>query len=153
MALRNHTVCGCEIHRCQCFMCPFPFMPARFSLKHINSGTTLSIPKLTNWLLVRLISSGALPKIELSREKTIMNRIKRYPMWTIAVFMLNIGSIVGGAFAGAALVQAGHAPEAALAAAAPPVRQAAAMPATFAPVVKAETLHSRSEIRLGSAKL
>ncbi len=58
-------------------------------------------------------------------------------MWTIAAFMLSIGSIAGGAFAGAALVQAGHAPEAALAAAAPPVRQAAAMPATFAPVVKA----------------
>jgi len=58
-------------------------------------------------------------------------------MWTIAVFMLSIGSIAGGAFAGAALVQAGHAPEAALAAAAPPVRQAVAMPATFAPVVKA----------------
>jgi len=112
-------------------------MPARFSLKHINSGTTLSIPKLTNWLLVRLISSGALPKITLSREKTIMNRINRYSMWTIAAFILSIGSIAGGAFAGAALVQAGHAPEAALAAAAPPVRQAAAMPATFAPVVKA----------------
>src|SRR5438552_13677268 len=137
MALRNHTVCGCEIHRCQSFMCPFQFMPARFSLKHINSGTTLSIPKLTNWLLVRLISSGALPKITLSREKTIMNRINRYSMWTIAAFILTIGSIAGGAFAGAALVQAGHAPEAALAAAAPPVRQAAAMPATFAPVVKA----------------
>src|SRR5947207_3530634 len=66
-----------------------------------------------------------------------MNRINRYSMWTIAAFILTIGSIAGGAFAGAALVQAGHAPEAALAAAAPPVRQAAAMPATFAPVVKA----------------
>ncbi len=66
-----------------------------------------------------------------------MNRTNRYSMWTIAAFILTIGSIAGGAFAGAALVQAGHAPEAALAAAAPPVRQAAAMPATFAPVVKA----------------
>jgi len=45
--------------------------------------------------------------------------------------------MAGGAFVGASMVQAGHAPEAAAAAAAPPVREAATMPATFAPVVKA----------------
>jgi len=45
--------------------------------------------------------------------------------------------MAGGAFVGASMIQAGHAPEAAVAAAAPPVREAATMPATFAPVVKA----------------
>jgi serine protease Do len=58
-------------------------------------------------------------------------------MWVIAALLLCIGSIAGGAFVGASMVQAGHAPEAALAAAAPPVREAATMPATFAPVVRA----------------
>src|SRR5262249_47058113 len=43
----------------------------------------------------------------------------------------------GGAFVGVSMVQAGHAPAAAVAAAAPPVREPATMPATFAPVVKA----------------
>jgi len=56
--------------------------------------------------------------------------------------MLTIGSIVGGAiaggaFVGASVMQAGRAPEAAVAAAAPAVREAATMPATFSPVVKA----------------
>jgi serine protease Do len=51
--------------------------------------------------------------------------------------LLALGSMAGGAFVGASMVQAGHAPEAAVAAAAPVVREAATMPATFAPVVKA----------------
>jgi serine protease Do len=51
--------------------------------------------------------------------------------------MLTLGSMAGGAFVGASMVQAGHAPEAAVAAAVPPVREAANMPATFSPVVKA----------------
>src|SRR5216117_10151 len=66
-----------------------------------------------------------------------MNRISRYPMWIVIVLMLSIGSIGGGAFVGASMVHAGHAPEAAVAAAAPPVREPATMPATFSPVVKA----------------
>ena len=66
-----------------------------------------------------------------------MNRITRYPTWLVAALMLTLGSMAGGAFVGASMVQAGHAPEAAVAAAAPPVREAANMPATFAPVVKA----------------
>jgi len=57
-------------------------------------------------------------------------------MWIVIVLMLSIGSIAGGAFVGASMVHAGHAPEAAVAAAAPPVREPATMPATFAPVVK-----------------
>ena len=67
----------------------------------------------------------------------MMNRITRYPMWLLAALMLTLGSMAGGAFVGASMVQAGHAPGAAVAAAAPPVREAANMPATFAPVVKA----------------
>src|SRR5215510_13359066 len=66
-----------------------------------------------------------------------MNRITRYPMWVIAALILSIGSMAGGAFVGASIMRAGHAPEAAVAAAAPPVREAATMPRTFAPVVKA----------------
>jgi len=69
--------------------------------------------------------------------KTKMNRINRYPVWIIAALMLAIGSMAGGAFVGASMVQAGHAPAAAVAAAAPPVRELATMPATFSPVVKA----------------
>src|SRR6185295_13835218 len=65
-----------------------------------------------------------------------MNRIRRYQMWIVAAIMLSLGSIAGGAFVGASIMQAGHAPEAAVAAAAPAVREAATMPATFAPVVK-----------------
>jgi len=51
--------------------------------------------------------------------------------------MLIVGSMAGGAFVGASMVQASHAPESAFAVAAPPVREAVSMPATFAPVVKA----------------
>ena len=66
-----------------------------------------------------------------------MNWKTKYPTWVVAAFMLIVGSMAGGAFVGASMVQAGHAPEAALTAAAPPVREAVNMPATFAPVVKA----------------
>jgi serine protease Do len=58
-------------------------------------------------------------------------------MLLVAVLMLTLGSMAGGAFVGASMIQAGHAPGAAVAAAAPPVREAVNMPATFAPVVKA----------------
>ena len=57
-------------------------------------------------------------------------------MWIVAAIMLSLGSIAGGAFVGASIMQAGHAPAAAVAAAAPAVREAATMPGTFAPVVK-----------------
>ena len=67
----------------------------------------------------------------------MMNRKTRYPMWLLAALMLTLGSMAGGAFVGASMVQAGHAPGPAVAAAAPPVREAVNMPATFAPVVKA----------------
>jgi Do/DeqQ family serine protease len=66
-----------------------------------------------------------------------MNRISKYPVWVIAALMLSIGAMAGGAFVGSSMVQAGHAPESAVAAAAPAVREAVNMPATFAPVVKA----------------
>ena len=66
-----------------------------------------------------------------------MNRITRYPAWIAAALMLTIGSMAGGAFVGASITHGAHAPEAAVAAAAPPVREAATMPATFSPVVKA----------------
>ena len=65
-----------------------------------------------------------------------MNRITKYPLWIGAAIMLTIGSMAGGALVGGASMLAGHAPEAAVAAAAPVVREAATMPATFAPVVK-----------------
>src|SRR5687767_1065890 len=65
-----------------------------------------------------------------------MKRMTRYQMWIAAAIMLGIGSMGGGAFVGAAAMQAGNAPEAAVAAAAPQVREAATMPTTFAPVVK-----------------
>ena len=45
--------------------------------------------------------------------------------------------MAGGAFVGASMVQAGHAPAAAVAAAAAPVRELVTMPGTFSPVVKA----------------
>lgn len=64
-----------------------------------------------------------------------MNRIARYPMWAVAVVMLSIGSIAGGAFVGGSAMLAGHAPVAAVAAA-PPVTEPVTMPTTFAPVVK-----------------
>ena len=60
-----------------------------------------------------------------------MYRATRYPVWVIAALMLTIGSIAGGAF------MRGSAIKAEPAAAAPVVREAATMPATFAPVVKA----------------
>jgi serine protease Do len=66
-----------------------------------------------------------------------MNRITRYPAWVIAALMLIVGSMAGGAFVGASITHGARAPEAAVAAAAPPVREAATMPATFSPVVKA----------------
>jgi Do/DeqQ family serine protease len=44
--------------------------------------------------------------------------------------------LIAGAFVGGTMMQASHAPEAAVAAAAPPVREAATMPTTFSPVVK-----------------
>ncbi len=66
-----------------------------------------------------------------------MNRISKYPMWIIAALMLSIGSMAGGAFVGVSMMHAAHAPESVLTAAAPAVREAVTMPATFAPVVKA----------------
>src|SRR5438128_8233482 len=75
--------------------------------------------------------------MELSRDYRIMIRLIRYQTWLVAGLMLIVGSMAGGAFVGASMVQASHAPESAFAVAAPPVRQAVAMPATFAPVVKA----------------
>ena len=66
-----------------------------------------------------------------------MIRLIRYQTWLIAGLMLLVGSMAGGAFVGATMVHASRAPESAIAAAAPPVREAVSMPATFAPVVKA----------------
>jgi serine protease Do len=66
-----------------------------------------------------------------------MNWINRYPKWIVTTLLLGIGSMIGGAFVGASMMHAGRAPEAVAVAAAPPVREAAMMPATFAPVVKA----------------
>jgi Do/DeqQ family serine protease len=66
-----------------------------------------------------------------------MNRISKYPAWVIAALLLSLASMAGGAFVGSSLMQAGGAPEAAAAAVAPQVREAATMPATFSPVVKA----------------
>src|SRR5262249_21606920 len=65
------------------------------------------------------------------RKKQIMNRLSHYKVWIVASIMLALGALVG-----AGAMQAGRAPSAALSAAAPPVRTAATMPATFAPVVK-----------------
>ena len=65
-----------------------------------------------------------------------MNRLTRYPIWVVAVIMLGIGSMVGGALVGGSAILAGHAPEAVAVAAGPALREAATMPATFAPVVK-----------------
>src|SRR5213594_1877405 len=66
-----------------------------------------------------------------------MTRLIRYQTWLLAGLMLIVGSMAGGAFVGASMVHASRAPEAAFAAAAPPVRETVSMPATFAPVVKA----------------
>jgi Do/DeqQ family serine protease len=56
-------------------------------------------------------------------------------MWVVAAVMLSIGSMAGGAMVGGSGILAGQAPESA--AVAPAVREAATMPGTFAPVVKA----------------
>jgi Do/DeqQ family serine protease len=56
-------------------------------------------------------------------------------MWVVALVMLSIGSIAGGAFVGSSAMLAGHAPAAAVAAATP-VSEPVTMPSTFAPVVK-----------------
>src|SRR6059036_922581 len=66
-----------------------------------------------------------------------MIRLIRYQTWLLAGLMLIVGSMAGGAFVGASMVHASRAPEAAFAAAAPPVRETVSMPATFSPVVKA----------------
>ena len=60
-----------------------------------------------------------------------MNRLTKNQIWIVAVLMLIAGALVGGT-----AMQAGRAPEAAVTAAAPPVREAATMPTTFSPVVK-----------------
>src|SRR5262245_62375385 len=60
-----------------------------------------------------------------------MNRVTKNQVWIVAVIMLIVGAIVGGA-----AMQAGRAPAAAVTAAAPPVREATTMPTTFSPVVK-----------------
>jgi len=65
-----------------------------------------------------------------------MIRLIRYQTWLVAGLMLLVGSMAGGAFVGASMVHAGRAPESVFAAAAPPVREAVSMPATFAAVVK-----------------
>jgi serine protease Do len=54
---------------------------------------------------------------------------------SIAALLLSFGFMAGG-FVGASM-QAGHAPEAAVSAAAAPVRETVSMPATFSPIVKA----------------
>src|SRR5436189_5362011 len=66
-----------------------------------------------------------------------MIRLIRYQTWLVAGLMLIVGSMAGGAFVGASMLQASTTTEAACAVAAPSVREAASMPATFAPVVKA----------------
>src|ERR1700722_15492054 len=65
-----------------------------------------------------------------------MNPLKGYPLWIVAMVMLGIGSLVGGALVGGSAMLASHRPEDAVAAAVPEVRETATMPATFAPVVK-----------------
>jgi serine protease Do len=60
-----------------------------------------------------------------------MNRLTKTQIWIIALLMLIAGAAIGGT-----AMQAGRAPEAALTAAAPPVREAATMPTTFSPVVR-----------------
>jgi serine protease Do len=66
-----------------------------------------------------------------------MTRLSKYPVSVIAALLLGLGSMAGGAVVGVSMVQAVAAPEAAVTAAAPPVREAATMPGTFSPVVKA----------------
>ena len=61
-----------------------------------------------------------------------MNRIGKYSRLIVVTLILGLGSMAGGAFVGASMIHAGAAP-----AVVPPVREAATMPTTFAPVVKA----------------
>src|SRR5262245_28162958 len=61
-----------------------------------------------------------------------MNRIGSYSRLVVVALILGLGSVAGGAFVGASMIHAGAAP-----AAVAPVREAAMMPTTFAPVVKA----------------
>jgi serine protease Do len=61
-----------------------------------------------------------------------MNRIGSYSRLIVVMLILGLGSVAGGAFVGASMIHAGAAP-----AVVPPVREAATMPTTFAPVVKA----------------
>jgi len=61
-----------------------------------------------------------------------MNRIGNYSRLIVAALILGLGAMAGGAFVGASMIHAGAAP-----AVVPPVREAATMPTTFAPVVKA----------------
>ena len=61
-----------------------------------------------------------------------MNRIGKSSRLIVAALILGLGSMAGGAFVGASMIHAGAAP-----AAVSPVREAATMPTTFAPVVKA----------------
>jgi len=61
-----------------------------------------------------------------------MNRIGKYSRLIVVTLILGLGSMAGGAFVGASMIHGGAAPVAAS-----PVREAATMPATFAPVVKA----------------
>jgi len=60
-----------------------------------------------------------------------MKNVTRYQLWIVASLLLVVGAMIG-----AGTMHAGRAPEAAIAAAAPPVREAATMPTTFSPVVK-----------------
>jgi serine protease Do len=61
-----------------------------------------------------------------------MNRITSYSRLIVLALILGLGSMAGGAFVGASMMHAGAAP-----AVVPPVREAATMPTTFSPVVKA----------------
>jgi Do/DeqQ family serine protease len=62
-----------------------------------------------------------------------MNRIGKYSRLIVVTLILGLASMAGGAFVGASMIHAG----AAAAPAVPAVREAATMPTTFAPVVKA----------------
>jgi Do/DeqQ family serine protease len=61
-----------------------------------------------------------------------MNRIGKFTSLIVVTLILGLGSMAGGAFIGASMIHAGAPP-----AAVPQVREAATMPTTFAPVVKA----------------
>ena len=61
-----------------------------------------------------------------------MNQLSRLQLSIVAAIMLIVGALIG-----VKAMEAERAPEAAVAAAAPVVREAVTMPTTFAPVVKA----------------